>query len=108
LHEPNQYYYDAPTRWPPLIDIVMLGAIFALMIGLAAFDKLKPQFLGWALFPLEWALNLIFFPNATTYVRGNGSALCVLVLTLGAFYLVYLCLSLPCRFISRRIAARRR
>jgi len=62
----------------------------ALYFCRASPDATSPQVLGWILFPIEFVLNAIFFPHAQTHVRGNGTALFVLVPTLLALYIVFL------------------
>jgi hypothetical protein len=85
------YLYDVHTLPPPVpgaASTAIAGIIlFSLFLGAAcvALDNLPFQILGYVLYPLEYALNFAFFPHAATPLRGNGSALIVLTLTLFLF-----------------------
>jgi len=100
------YLCDAHTRDPPTpgaaSSMILAIVLLALILGAfcVALDALPFQFVGYVLYPLESALNFVFFPQAATPLRGNGSALFVLTLTL--FVLG------GGRFVARAIGARLR
>ena len=88
LHD-NHYVYIEPFR-PPFPFLVVLGVV-VVVIGLTAdwLNGLPVQFVGPVLYPIERLLNAAFFPDAQTPLRPNGSALLVLLPTVGLFAAIY-------------------
>lgn len=66
----------SPREIAPLLTFVILIVV---VVGL---DDADIQVVGCFLYPIERLLNVAFFPNAATVVRGNGTALLVLIPTL--------------------------
>ena len=52
------------------------------VVPLVWLDEAKIQVIGFLLYPIECALNAVFFPDVTPPVRGNGTALLILAPTL--------------------------
>ena len=69
--------------------VVLVLALVLAMAPLISLDEAKVQLLGWVLYPIESALNAVFFPDVATPVRGNGTALLVLAPTLALAALVF-------------------
>ena len=82
---PQLTNYD-PLAWADTIRrswrlVVLVLALVLAMAPLISLDGAKVQLLGWVLYPIESALNAVFFPGVATPVRGNGTALLVLAPT---------------------------
>ena len=81
-HSHIHYYLEQrPTPEPPNFHLLPLVAILALLFLAALIDQMPINVLGPVLFPVEWVLNALFFPQAETHLRSNGSALLVIVPT---------------------------
>jgi hypothetical protein len=61
-------------------------------VPLVWLDRANVQALGWVLYPIESALNAMFFPGVATPVRGNGTALLILAPTLALIALAFVVL----------------
>ncbi|WP_296706036.1 hypothetical protein [Rhodoblastus sp.] len=59
------------------------------LVPLVWLDQAKVQIVGYVLFPVEYAMNAALFPGVTTPLRGNGTALLILVPTLALLALAY-------------------
>ncbi|MDE2579113.1 MAG: hypothetical protein KGL46_09930 [Hyphomicrobiales bacterium] len=88
-YDDNQQIYDAPVRSFSLSDIALpvVAVVGFLVIG--ALDGATIQVFGYLLYPIERALNAVFFPNAATPLRGNGTALLVLIPTIAVAGIAY-------------------
>ena len=83
---PQVTNYD-PLAWADTVRrswglVVLVLALVLAMAPLIFLDEAKVQLLGWVLYPIESALNAVFFPGVATPVRGNGTALLILAPTL--------------------------
>ena len=88
VHDCN-YVYVVPFR-PAFILLIVSGA--AVVITFLVNDWLNGlpiQIVGPVLYPVERILNAVFFPEAQTPLRPNGSALLVLVPTAALFAAIY-------------------
>ena len=85
----SHYIYIEPFR-SPFPFLFFLGVV-VVVIALAAdwLNGLPVQFVGLVLYPIERLLNAAFFPEAQTPMRANGSALLVLIPTVGLFTAIY-------------------
>ena len=85
----GHYVYLEPFR-PQFPFLLVVGVVFV-VIALAAdwLNGLPVQFVGPVLYPIERLLNAAFFPEAQTPLRPNGSALLVLLPTVGLFAAIY-------------------
>jgi len=100
----HQYVYSAPVQPITLGEVAGLIAFCGLLLVVAWLDTSSIQVIGRLLYPLEYALNAVFFPNAVTPLRGNGTALLVLIPTvaLGAVVFAFVRLALRAAAIVRR------
>jgi len=57
---------------------LILASLFGAAFGVIYLDTTTIQIVGYILYPVEYAINLLIFPHATTPLRGNGSALVLL------------------------------
>ena len=106
---PHPVTYD-PLAWANAIRRTRgLIVLVLALVPLVWLDQAHVQLIGWVLYPIERALNAVFFPGVVTPVRGNGTALLVLAPTLAlaalAFVLLRLGLALI-RFAVRRVFGR--
>ncbi len=85
----GHYVYLEPFR-PQFPFLLVVGVVFV-VIALAAdwLNGLPVQIVGPVLYPIERLLNAAFFPDAQTPLRPNGSALLVLLPTVGLFAAIY-------------------
>ena len=85
----GHYVYIEPFR-PQFPFLLVVGVVFV-VISLAAdwLNGLPVQIVGPVLYPIERLLNAAFFPEAQTPLRPNGSALLVLLPTVGLFAAIY-------------------
>lgn len=86
----SHYIFIEPFR-SPFPFLFFLG-VAVVVIALAAdwLNGLPVQIVGPVLYPLERLLNAVFFPDAQTSLRPNGTALLVLLPTLALFAAVYI------------------
>ena len=85
----SHYVYLEPFR--PQFPFLLVVGVVVVVIGLTAdwLNGLPVQFVGPVLYPIERLLNASFFPDAQTPLRPNGSALLVLLPTVGLFAAIY-------------------
>jgi Na+-driven multidrug efflux pump len=85
----DHYVYLEPFR--PQFPFLLVLGIVVVVIALAAdwLNGLPVQIVGPVLYPMERLLNAAFFPDAQTPLRPNGSALLVLLPTVGLFAAIY-------------------
>jgi hypothetical protein len=77
----------------------------ALVLPFVWLDQAKIQAVGWVLYPIESALNAMFFRGVTTPVRGNGSALLILAPTLALLALVFVVFRWGVAFVRCALAS---
>ena len=85
----SHYIFIEPFR-SPFPFLFFLGVV-VVVIALAAdwLNGLPVQFVGPVLYPIERLLNAVFFPDAQTSLRPNGTALLVLLPTVALFAAIY-------------------
>lgn len=101
-------FADAPVEPVSLLRSLALCAFVGLVLALVSLDTARMQVVGKILFPIEYVINAAFFPLATTPVRGNGTALLILVPTLLLGLNLFFAFRLFARIVIRaltRIAA---
>ena len=104
-------HYDplASTHLIRRVCALLAAALFA--VPLVWLDRTNVQVVGFVLYPLEGALNALFFPGVTTPLRGNGTALLVLAPTLALLAVLAFALRTffaIIRAVCHRIAGRAR
>jgi hypothetical protein len=100
LHD-SQYVTLEPFR-PAFPFLIVLG-IMVVVVSLAAnwLNGLPVQIVGPVLYPVERILNAVFFPNAQTTLRPNGSALLVLLPTVALFAAIFFVIRRALRGVMR-------
>jgi len=79
-----------PLAWAHAIQHVSGLIVMALaLIPLIWLDQTRVQIVGFALYPVEHALNAVLFPGVITPLRGNGTALLILLPTLALLAVVF-------------------
>lgn len=76
------YVYVMPVYHNALRVIVVAFTLIATVLVVAWLDTVPVQIIGAILYPIEWLMNAAFFPNAVTPLRGNGTALLVIIPTI--------------------------
>jgi len=76
------YLYDPPVQQGSLGDAIFLVILIAAVPVIAWLDTAPVQIIGAILYPVEWLINAALFPNAVTPLRGNGTALLVILPTI--------------------------
>lgn len=85
----NNHYYDAEMSGVSLFGIAVTLAIAAAIAAVAWLDAQPLQVVGWVLFPIEYLLNAVFFPEVQTPLRSNAVALFIALPTFALLYAVY-------------------
>ena len=85
----NNHYYDAEMSGVSLFGVAVTLVVAAAIAAVAWLDAQPPQVVGWILFPIEFLLNTVFFPEVQTPLRSNAVALFVALPTFALFYAVY-------------------
>ncbi|MGB5086702.1 MAG: hypothetical protein WBO09_19385 [Methylocystis silviterrae] len=85
----NNHYYDAEMSGVSLFGIAVALAIAAAIAAVAWLDAQPLQVVGWILFPIEYLLNAVFFPEVQTPLRSNAVALFIALPTFALLYAVY-------------------
>ena len=102
---PPIFNYD-PLAWARAIRRVSGLIVVALaLVPLIWLDQTRVQIVGFALYPIEHALNAVLFPGVIPPLRGNGTALLILAPTLALLAVVFAALRSLYRFA--RAAAHR-
>ena len=85
----NNHYYDAEMSGVSLLGISLTLAVAAAIAAVAWLDAQPLQVVGWILFPIEYLLNAVFFPEVQTPLRSNAVALFIALPTFALLYAVY-------------------
>ncbi len=85
----NNHYYDAEMSGVSLFGVAVTLVIAAAIAAVAWLDAQPLQAVGWILFPIEYFLNAVFFPEVQTPLRSNAVALFIALPTFALLYAVY-------------------